>query len=99
MYQESLRIAEKILGKGHPDVALIYHNLAGIYESQGKYEYALVYNLKAYKVFLSTLGEGHPYTKTALDNMEFTYNKWESDGEFRSWLEEQMEESGQEPEG
>ena len=37
LYQRSLAIWEKALGKDHPDVATSLNNLAVLYHNQGKY--------------------------------------------------------------
>jgi tetratricopeptide (TPR) repeat protein len=41
LYQRSLAIWEKALGRDHPYVALSLNNLAGLYRSQGRYADAL----------------------------------------------------------
>ncbi len=51
--EKGLLIREKVLGTEHPDTAMSYHNLVGIYDSQGEYKTALTYYLKSYKVFYS----------------------------------------------
>ena len=37
LYQRSLAIKEKALGPDHPSVAITLNNLAGLYQSQGRY--------------------------------------------------------------
>jgi tetratricopeptide (TPR) repeat protein len=40
LYQRSLAIWEKALGRDHPDAATSLNNLASLYASQGRYAYA-----------------------------------------------------------
>ncbi len=40
LYKRSLAIAEKALGPQHPNVAQSLHNLASLYQAQGKYDEA-----------------------------------------------------------
>ncbi len=55
LYERSLAIWEKALGKDHPDVATSLNNLAELYESQGKYVVAE----RLYPV-MKALGKDHP---------------------------------------
>ena len=40
MYEKALSIELKKLGDDHPSVTMTYHNMAGVYYKQGKYEEA-----------------------------------------------------------
>lgn len=90
LYGKALAIYEKVLGKDHPSTAASYNNLGNLYESQGRYEIAVNYFRMAYNVCLRRLGTGHPHTKIAFKNMRSAYYKWNSEGNFDQWLEEQM---------
>ena len=79
-----------MLGEEHPDTAASYNNLAGVYFRQRKYELALSYFIKAYKVFISKIGFRHPHTKILHQNIEIAYAEWNPEGNFEQWLEEQM---------
>ncbi len=92
--QKALGIRERVLGEEHPDTATSYNNLAGVYESQGKYKGAISYYIKAYNVFLHKLGVNHPNTQIVYDNMKIAYSEWNPKGNFDQWLEEQMKEKG-----
>ena len=59
---------EKQLGENHPDVATSLNNLAGLYESQGKYAEAEPLYQRAIAILLATLGENHPNTRTVMMN-------------------------------
>lgn len=52
LYQQNLEIYKQELGENYPDTVTNYTNLGGVYESQKKYKMALVYYLKAYKIFV-----------------------------------------------
>jgi tetratricopeptide (TPR) repeat protein len=63
-----MAIWEKQLGENHHDVAQSLNNLAGLYESQGKYEEAEPLYQRAITIFLEKLGENHPNTQTVMMN-------------------------------
>ena len=90
LYRKALGIRERVLGKDHPSTAISYNNLGHLYESQGRYEIAVNYFRMAYNVWLCRLGTGHTHTKIAFKNMRSAYYKWNSEGNFDQWLEEQM---------
>ena len=86
-------IREKVLGEEHPDTAISYNNLAGVYHDQEKYKVSLSYYYKAYKIFVSKLGANHSRTITVYYNMEITYFDYNPEGNFEQWLEEKMKET------
>lgn len=53
---------KRLLGDDHPDVATSLYNLAGLYESQGRYKQAEPLYLKALEVAEQSLGANHPNT-------------------------------------
>lgn len=55
-------------GEDHPDVAASLNNLAGLYESQGRYEQVEPLYLRALQIFLKRLGQDHPNTQTIINN-------------------------------
>ena len=57
-----------------------------------EYEAALPYILKAYKVFVFTLGMNHPNTQMAYKNMKTIFAKSNSEDSFEHWLEKKMKE-------
>lgn len=94
LYKRGLHIREQILGEKHPDTAISYNNLAHVYEGQGEYKLALAYYLKAYIIGIAKLGFNHPTTQIVHENMKNIHSKWNPEGNFEQWLEEQMKESG-----
>ncbi len=91
LYEKSLRISERVLGEEHPDTAASYNNLALVYASQGKYKIALTYLLHSYKILVYKLGINHPHTQTVYESTKTVFYRWDSDGNFEQWLEENME--------
>ena len=91
LYEKSLRIREKMLGENHPETAISYNNLAVLYKNQSEYKDATTYYLRAYKIFKFKLGLLHSYTQFTYKNMEISYYKWNPEGNFDQWLEENME--------
>ena len=51
-----LAIAEKALGKEHPQTATVYHNIAMVYSRQGEYAAALEWYQKALSMCEGKLG-------------------------------------------
>ena len=70
LYQSSLAIAEKALGKDHPDVAVSLNNLAGLNDTQGKYAEAEPLHQRSLAIFEKALGKDHPTTKTIRNNLQ-----------------------------
>lgn len=91
MYEKSLRIHERVFGESHPYTARSYNNLGAMYEKQGEYEKATTYYLRAYNIFKFKLGLHHSYTQFTYKDMEISYYKWNPDGNFEQWLEENTE--------
>ena len=48
-----------MLGSEHPDVADLYNNTGGEYDSQGKYEQSLVQHQKSLEMRLRVFGSQH----------------------------------------
>jgi tetratricopeptide (TPR) repeat protein len=63
-----LEIRLEQLGERHPSVATSYNNLAGLYESMGRYEEAIAHYQQAINIAQETLGENHPNTIQATNN-------------------------------
>jgi tetratricopeptide (TPR) repeat protein len=70
LYQRSLAIKEKALGKDHPDVAISLNNLAGLYDEQGKYDQAEPLFQRSLAIDEKALGRDHPTTKTVKNNLQ-----------------------------
>jgi CHAT domain-containing protein len=69
LYQRSLAIKEKALGKDHPGVALTLDNLAAVYEAQSKYADAEGLYKRALAIKAKALGQDHPDVATTLNNL------------------------------
>ena len=74
LYQRSLAIWEKALGRDHPDVAVSLNNLAGLYLSQGRYADAEPLCQRSLAIREKALGRDHPSVATALNNLAWMYN-------------------------
>ena len=90
LYKKALEIRERILGEEHSDTASSYNNLAFVYARQGEYKKALRYYQKAYNIFLLRLGQNHLSTQIIYENMKSEYTKWNPEGDFEQWLEENI---------
>jgi len=75
LYQRSLAIWEKTLGKDHPDVAAGLNNLAALYNGQGKYEQAEPLHQRSLAILEKALGTDHPTTNTIRKNYELFLTK------------------------
>ena len=66
-------------GEEHPDYATLLNNLAGLYESQGKYEKAEPLHQRSLEIREKALGPDHPSVGTSLNNLAGLY---ESQGKY-----------------
>ena len=82
--QKTCAISEKVFGKEHLDTASAYHNLAGVYASQGDYPKALEGYQKALAIKDKVLGPTHPGTAVTRQNMAGVYA---SQGDYAKALE------------
>ncbi len=67
---QALALRRKLLGEEHPDVAQSLNNLAGLYDTQGRYAEAEPLYVRALALFEKLLGENHPHTSHARENFE-----------------------------
>ena len=72
-----MEISKKILGSEHLGMTIIYSNLAGLYESQGRYKEAEELYKKAVSVDEKILGENHKDTAVHYNNLAGLYGKQE----------------------
>lgn len=77
--QESLALAEKALGPGHPETASQVNNLAELYRSMGDYAKAEPLFQRALKIDEKALGPDHPNVARDLNNLALLYK---SKGEY-----------------
>ena len=68
LYEKVLPGYEKVPGQ-ELSVAMSYNNLGNVAQNQGEYEEAKAYHQKALKIFVSKLGEDHPYVKQTKRNL------------------------------
>jgi tetratricopeptide (TPR) repeat protein len=59
---------ERALGPDHPNVAASLHNLALVYQAQGRYEAAEPLLQRALELCEQLLGLEHPHTATVREN-------------------------------
>ncbi len=69
MNRQTLARREKVLGAEHPDTLASMNNLAGVLDSQGKYEEAESMNRQTLARREKVLGEEHPNTLTSMNNL------------------------------
>ena len=56
-------------------MAMSYANIGSVYDSQGKYEEALVQHQKALQVFLAVYGQEHPNVADSYQNIGMLYQQ------------------------
>lgn len=64
----------KITGEVHPDIAIAYDNVGGIYKDLGDYKMALEYQEKALRIRLSVFGENHHDVAQSYRNVGYLYS-------------------------
>ena len=69
LYQETLQLTEKALGKEHPNTLTSINNLAVLFESQGKYDAAEPLYRETLQLTEKVLGKEHPDTLTSMNNL------------------------------
>jgi tetratricopeptide (TPR) repeat protein len=69
LYLQALELRKRLLGDNHPDVATSLNNLAGLYESQGRYDEAETILHRALEIYQQVLGDNHPNTLTVCENL------------------------------
>ncbi len=70
MLERSLAIREKELGANHPNTAVSLNNLAGLYESTGRYTEAEPLYVRAVEIVENNLGINHPSTQIFRTNLQ-----------------------------
>lgn len=68
-YKKALIIEKKVFGKEHPYIAMIYNNMAVVYEYQGLNTKAIEYYEKAFQIRKKLYGEDHPSTLSLSNNI------------------------------
>ena len=73
LYQEALRIYQKVLGEERPDTVTSLNNLATLYQAMGEYAKAEPLYQEALRIRQKVLGPEHPYTAQSLNNLGALY--------------------------
>ena len=79
LYEQALQLRRDVLGETHPSTLVSLNNLAGLYESQGRYGEAEPLYEQALQLRRDVLGETHPSTLVSLNNLAGLY---ESQGRY-----------------
>ena len=75
MYQTALTVYSSLYGENHPDVAMVYSNIGGVYDQLGDYPQALDYELKDLGISTDVLGKNDPSVATSYNNIGMTYKR------------------------
>jgi tetratricopeptide (TPR) repeat protein len=70
LYQEALRIYQKVLPPEHPSTAATIHALASLYQAQGHYSEAEELYQHALTIYEKRLGSDHPSTRIVRTSYE-----------------------------
>ena len=84
-YKRSLAIREKALGPDHPLVGTSLNNLAGLYQSQGRYAEAEPLHKRCAVILEKALGPDHPDVAISLSNLgglHFLQRDWVRAADF-----------------
>ncbi|MEO0458251.1 MAG: tetratricopeptide repeat protein [Cyanobacteria bacterium P01_A01_bin.114] len=72
-WQACLTMTEQRFGPEHPSTATSLNNLAGLYESMGRYSEAEPLYVRSLEISEAQVGPEHPDTATSLNNLAFLY--------------------------
>ena len=92
--RKALELRVKLLGQGHPDMAISYNNLANNLMEQGKYAEAEQGFRKALDIARNVLGEEHPTTVLYYGNMVINLNTQGKHAEAEAGLRHVLEVNG-----
>jgi len=76
LLEQSLALAEKAQGKGHPALAFAHYDMGQLYVELGEYERALQHARRAEEIWESSEGAEHPDVGDAYDNIGTVYQRW-----------------------
>ncbi|MDW7771503.1 MAG: tetratricopeptide repeat protein [Desulfobulbaceae bacterium] len=77
LFKRALEIREDILGKEHPDLALLMHDYGALFESNGMYEQAEELYTSALEIMEKRLGSSHPGLGATLNKLAGLYEEME----------------------
>ncbi|MCL2706985.1 MAG: tetratricopeptide repeat protein [Dehalococcoidia bacterium] len=86
LFERALEIRIEEFGQGHPETAMSYSDIAGVYCNMGDYHKTMEYYQKAYAIWLCKLGEGHPTTVKIKNDMATIYATAGFTLPFEVWL-------------
>lgn len=72
-YQKDLAVCRKVFGDEHPDTAISYNNMSGVYRAMGDRQQALVYCEKALEIKKKVYGDFHPDLAISYNNVGRLY--------------------------
>jgi CHAT domain-containing protein/tetratricopeptide (TPR) repeat protein len=72
--EKALALAERVLGREHPDTLTSVNNLAEDYNAQGRYGEAEPLYKRALEAYERVLGREHPNTLTSVNNLAGLYH-------------------------
>ncbi|KAL7273354.1 hypothetical protein RUND412_003806 [Rhizina undulata] len=76
LYQTALASFEKTFGKNYPNTPSIVHNIASVFDSEGRYDEAIEYYQRALAGIEKALGKGHPDTlKSTVNHLALVFNR------------------------
>lgn len=73
--EESLLVAEKLLGKDHPTYGTILNNLSSLYIDMGQYQKAQIYSIEAVENTKLNYGKEHAVYGNRINNLAVIYKK------------------------
>jgi len=91
LYQEALRIKQKLFGAEDPSTATSINNLAGLYQDMGEYAKAQPLYQEALRIKQKALGPEHPATALGLNNLANLYKEMGAYGKAEPFLQEALD--------
>ena len=73
LFERSLALWKKVMGRDHPDVATSLNNLAGLYDAQGKYAEAVPLHKLSLAMREKLFGRDHPDVAESLNDLARLY--------------------------
>jgi len=75
-----------VFGQDHPDMAASYWGIGLVYDSQGKYEEALVQYRRTLEIQIRVLGQDHPNVARSKYNISVVHKRREESETARGLL-------------
>jgi tetratricopeptide (TPR) repeat protein len=90
-FTDSLRIRTKVLGPDHPDVAVVWYNIATISLEMGEEDLAVQYYKEALRIERKSLGERHDDVILTLQHLGLVYQQTGQLDEALQYFSEALE--------